>query len=39
MMGPQLEFFETSPTLFYLETIPISTAPPQEFYEATLLGP
>lgn len=36
--GPQLEFYSSDGTLYYLETLPASNAPPQEFYRATL-GP
>jgi hypothetical protein len=39
MTGPQLEFFDASGTLFYLETINAATAPPLEFYGATLVRP
>ena len=35
--GPQLEFFDGSGTLFYLETITISNPPPKEYYRATLI--
>lgn len=35
--GPQLEFYSSDGTLYYLETLPASNAPPQEFYRATLL--
>jgi hypothetical protein len=34
--GPQLEFYDSSGTFFYLETLPRSNAPPQQFYRATL---
>ena len=34
--GPQLEFYDNGGTLYYLETIPLSNAPPAEFYRATL---
>jgi hypothetical protein len=34
--GPQLEFYSSDGTLYYLETLPASNAPPQEFYRATL---
>lgn len=35
--GPQLEFFDGSGTLFYLETITVSNPPPREYYRATLI--
>jgi hypothetical protein len=34
--GPKLEFFDSSGTLFYLETIAASNAPPTEFYRGAL---
>jgi hypothetical protein len=37
--GPQLEFFDGSGTLFYLETFLTTNPPPREFYRATLLSP
>lgn len=37
--GPQLEFFDGSGTLFYLETLITTNPPPKEFYRATLLLP
>lgn len=36
-VGPQLEFYNASGTLYYFETMPLSNAPPVEFYRATLL--
>jgi hypothetical protein len=36
VMGPRLEFMDSSGTLFYLETIAASNSPPTEFYRATL---
>ncbi len=36
VVGPQLEFFDSSGTFFYLETQPRSTAPPQQFRRGTL---
>jgi hypothetical protein len=39
IIGPQLEFFDGSGTLFYLETITSSNPPPREFYRATLITP
>ncbi|HXI52509.1 MAG TPA: hypothetical protein VNH84_13430 [Candidatus Saccharimonadales bacterium] len=35
--GPQLEFFDGSGTLFYLETLTSSNLPPREYYRATLI--
>src|SRR5262249_5137336 len=35
--GPQLAFLHSDGTLYYLETIPGTNAPPVEFYRATLL--
>jgi hypothetical protein len=35
--GPKLEFLDASGTLFYLETVAASNAPPSEFYRATLI--
>jgi hypothetical protein len=37
--GPQLEFFDGSGTLFYLETLTTTNPPPREFYRATLAVP
>jgi len=37
--GPQLEFFDGSGTLFYLETINSSNPPSREFYRTTLISP
>lgn len=37
--GPQLEFFDGSGTLFYLETLTTTNPPSREFYRATLLTP
>jgi hypothetical protein len=37
--GPQLEFFDGSGTLFYLETLLFSDPPPREFYRAPLVLP
>lgn len=37
--GPQLEFFDGSGTLFYLETINSTNPPSREFYRATLIAP
>lgn len=37
--GPQLEFFDGSGTLFYLETLTTTNPPPREFYRATLVMP
>jgi hypothetical protein len=37
--GPQLEFFDGSGTLFYLETLTTTNPPPREFYRATLVPP
>jgi hypothetical protein len=34
--GPQLEFYDSSGTFFYLETQPKSNAPPQQFRRGTL---
>jgi hypothetical protein len=34
--GPQLEFFDSSGTLYFLETIAASNAPPTEFYRGAL---
>jgi hypothetical protein len=34
--GPQLEFFDSSGTLYYLETQPASNAPPRQFFRCTL---
>ncbi|HWN95532.1 MAG TPA: hypothetical protein VNT99_10900, partial [Methylomirabilota bacterium] len=34
--GPQLEFYDSSGTLIYLETFPGPNQPPAEFYRATL---
>jgi len=34
--GPQLEFFDSSGTLYYLETIAATNAPSTEFYRGTL---
>ena len=34
--GAQLEFYDSSGTLFYLETFPATSAPPAEFYRTTL---
>ena len=34
--GPQLEFYDSSGTFFYFETLPRSNAPPQQFYRSTL---
>lgn len=39
MIGPPLEFFDGSGTLFYLETITSTNLPPLEFYRATLTAP
>jgi len=33
--GPQLEFFDESGTLFYLESLPLTNAPAQEFYRTS----
>jgi hypothetical protein len=35
-IGPQLEFLDSSGTLYYLETVPVGSAPGREFYRATL---
>jgi len=37
--GPQLEFFDGSGTLFYLETLTTTNPPLREFYRGTLLIP
>jgi hypothetical protein len=37
--GAQLEFFDGSGTLFYLETLTSTNLPPREFYRATLTAP
>jgi hypothetical protein len=37
IMGPGLEFPDSSGTLYYLETVPASGAPATEYYRATLL--
>ena len=34
--GAQLEFYDSSGTFYYLETQPMSNAPPQQFYRSTL---
>jgi hypothetical protein len=34
--GAQLEFYDSSGTFFYLETLPKSNAPPTQFYRGTL---
>jgi len=34
--GPQLEFYDSSGTFYYLETMSSSTAPPRQFYRGTL---
>jgi len=34
--GAQLEFYDSSGTFYYLETLPKSNAPPQQFYRGTL---
>jgi hypothetical protein len=36
--GPQLEFYDSDGTLYYLETLPLPSAPPNEFYRGSLLG-
>ncbi len=35
--GPPVEIFDSSGTLYYLETVPADEAPRQEFYRATLV--
>ncbi len=35
--GPRLEFYDPSATLYYLESVALTNAPPREFYRATLL--
>jgi hypothetical protein len=35
--GPQLDFFDGSGTLFYLEIFTSTNTPPYEYYRATLL--
>ena len=37
--GPQLEFFSSDGTLFYLENILTSKSPAEEYYEATIHAP
>lgn len=37
--GPKLEFFDSSGTLFYLEMVPLTNAPPHEFYRTPLALP
>jgi hypothetical protein len=37
--GPELDFFDGSGTLFYLETFTTTNLPPREFYRATLAAP
>lgn len=37
--GPQLEFYDGSGTLFYLEMIALTNSPPREFYRNHLLLP
>ena len=34
--GPKLEFYDSSGTFYYLETMSSSTAPPRQFYRGTL---
>ena len=34
--GPRLEFYDSSGTFYYLETVPASNAPPQRFYRGAL---
>jgi hypothetical protein len=36
VVGPQLEFYDSSGTFYYLETQPKSNAPPQQFRRGTL---
>ena len=35
-VGPTLEFYDSSGTLYYVETLPASNAPARQFYRATL---
>ena len=36
IFGPQFEFYDSSGTFYYLETLPASNAPPRKFYRGTL---
>ena len=38
-LGPKLEFFDSSGTLFYLEMTPLTNAPQREFYRSPLVLP
>ena len=34
--GPEFEFYDSSGTFYYLETVSVSNAPPRQFYRCTL---